>query len=128
MPWTKPYRPPRNERLHRELYCQRDRVVFITIRAFTDHSPFLKPLLNSRIVQTLADDQLRLLCQVFTYCLMPDHLHLLASPEQDGTSVLTLADRFKGKSTNRSWSVGHEGKLWEPRYHDHIVRKNEDLA
>jgi REP element-mobilizing transposase RayT len=58
---------------------------------------------------------------------MPDHLHFLSTPKVDGVSVLTLVDQFKGKSTNESWKLGHRGKLWQPRYFDHIVRTEENL-
>jgi putative transposase len=58
---------------------------------------------------------------------MPDHLHFLISPRQEGISVLTFTDQYKGKATNRSWTVGWTGKLWQPRYFDHIVRSEESL-
>ena len=58
---------------------------------------------------------------------MPDHLHFLVSPQHDGTCVLKFTSQFKGKATNRSWTVGWRGKLWQPRYYDHIVRAEEDL-
>ena len=58
---------------------------------------------------------------------MPDHLHFLPSPRADGISVLTFTNQYKGKATNRSWAVGWQGKLWQPRYYDHIVRQEESL-
>jgi putative transposase len=58
---------------------------------------------------------------------MPDHLHFLACPREDGASVLTFTDRYKGRVTNRSWTLGWQGKLWQPRYFDHIVRTDESL-
>jgi putative transposase len=58
---------------------------------------------------------------------MPDHLHFLISPNQDGLSVLTFTNQFKGKTTNHSWGLGWQGKLWQPRFYDHIVRSNENL-
>jgi REP element-mobilizing transposase RayT len=45
----------------------------------------------------------------------------------DGVSVLRFTDQYKGKATNRSWTAGWRGKLWQPRYYDHIVRAEEDL-
>jgi putative transposase len=58
---------------------------------------------------------------------MPDHLHFLISPKIDGVSVFKFTDQYKGKTTNRGWAAGWRGKLWQPRYYDHIVRKEEDL-
>ncbi|MCB0239817.1 MAG: hypothetical protein KDH08_14500, partial [Anaerolineae bacterium] len=44
-----------------------------------------------------------------------------------GVSVLTFANRFKGSSTNQSWAVGWQGKLWQRGCWDHIVRTEESL-
>jgi putative transposase len=127
MPWNKPYRPPRNQRLDPELYTLANRVCFITICAYMNQSPFVRTDLNQLVLDILHEEQERQDCAVFSYCLMPNHLHFLVSPRENGISVLAFTDRFKGKSTNRSWTVGWRGKLWQPRYYDHIVRAEEDL-
>jgi putative transposase len=126
MPGNKPYRPAQNQRLAPELYTVANQVYFMTIRAFKHQAPFVRDDLNQAIVDILVEDQSRQNCAVFTYCLMPDHLHFLVSPGQDGISVLAFTDQFKGKTTNRSWQAGWQGKLWQPRYYDHIVRAEED--
>lgn len=127
MPWNKPYRPPRNQRLEQEFYTHADRVYFLTIRAYRNQSPFVRDDLNQLMLDILCEEQERQNCAVFTYCLMPDHLHFLVSPRQDGISVLQFTNQYKGKATNRSWKVGWRGKLWQPRYYYHIVRAVEDL-
>ncbi|MBN1814190.1 MAG: transposase [Anaerolineae bacterium] len=127
MSWNKPYRPPRNQRLDPEFYTHANRVCFITICAYMNQSPFVRADLNQVVLDALHEEQERQNCAVFSYCLMPNHLHFLVSPRENGISVLTFTDRFKGKSTNRSWTVGWRGKLWQPRYYDHIVRAEEDL-
>ena len=83
--------------------------------------------LNQLVLDVLREEEQRQNCAVFTYCLMPNHLHYLVSPRQDGISVLKFTDQYKGKATNRSWTVDRHGKLWQPRYYDHIVRAEEDL-
>ncbi len=127
MPWNKPYRPIKNQRLDPTLYAQAGRVTFITIRAYQHQSPFVTTSVCQMIIDTLAEEQARLKCWVYVYCLMPDHLHFLVSPKEDSHSVLTFSDQFKGKTTNASWKLGWQGKLWQPRYHDHLVRSDEDL-
>ena len=127
MAWNKPYRPARNQRLNPELYVSSDRIYFITIRACLNRSPFVRDEFNQLMLGLLREEQERQRCTVFTYCLMPDHLHFLVSPRQDGTSVLKFTDQYKGRSTNRSWTLGWEGRLWQPRYYDHIIRADENL-
>jgi putative transposase len=127
MPWDKPYHPPRNQRLDPELYALAGYIYFMTIRAYRNQSPFSRPNLNQLVLDILREEQERQNCTVYTYCLMPDHLHFLVSPRQDGISVLKFTDQYKGKATNSSWTAGWHGKLWQPRYYDHIVRAEEDL-
>ncbi len=127
MPWNKPYVPAANQRLAPELYARTNHVCFITIRAHNNQSPFVEPGLNRLVLDVLREEQERWSCAVFTYCLMPDHLHFLVSSKVNGNSVLEFTNRYKGKATNRSWSAGWHGKLWQPRYYDHIVRGEEDL-
>ncbi len=127
MPWDKPYFPPANRRLAPELYACVNYVCFMTIRAHESRSPFVSPALNRIVLDVLREEQERQNCRVFTYCLMPDHLHFLVSPGIDGISVLRFTEQYKGKATNRSWKAGWHGKLWQPRFYDHIVRAEEDL-
>lgn len=123
----KPFSSPTNQRLASELYTCPNKVTFITIRAFNNQSPFVRPGLNRLTLDILREEQERRNCSVFTYCLMPDHLHFLVSPKAGGVSVLRFTDQYKGKATNRSWTAGWHGKLWQPRCFDHIVREEEDL-
>ena len=127
MPWDKPYRPATNRRLDPHLYTHSNHVYFMTILTFNRQLPFVQHALNRVALDTLREEQDCRNCTVFTYCLMPDHLHFLVSPKTDGISVLKLTDQYKGKTTNRAWTAGWRGKLWQPRYYDHIVRADEDL-
>lgn len=122
----KPY-SPHPHRLGRALYAEAGRITFITICATSPHRPFVQPNLNRTVIDLLAANQARLNCTVFTYCLMPDHIHFLVKPNEDGISVLTFTDQFKGKTTNASWKHGWRGKLWQRDYYDHVVRHNESL-
>ena len=127
MPWVKPYRPALNQRLERSLYGSPSTVCFITVRAYHAQAPFVRDELNRMMLAILNEEQERQHCFVFTYCLMPDHLHFLVSPQIEGASILVFVDQYKGKTTNASWTCGWSGKLWEPRFYDHIVRSDEDL-
>ncbi len=56
-------------------------------------------------------------------CLMPDHLHWLVMAENEPFSA--LVGRFKSVSTRIAWRYGHDGKLWQRSYFDHVVRRSE---
>jgi putative transposase len=128
MPWDKPYHPPRNQRLDPSLYASAGRVVFFTLRSHRMQSPFSDHALSQAVVDALIDSARAGRCRLFTYCLMPDHLHYLISPEVDRICTLAFTDRYKSLSTNRSWTFGWQGRLWQPRNYDHVFRKEEDLV
>lgn len=60
------------------------------------------------------------------WVIMPDHLHWLF---QLGSSDLPrVMQRFKSRSAiavNRL--LGSRDRLWQPGYHDHALRKDEDI-
>jgi len=61
------------------------------------------------------------------FVVMPDHVHWLIQLEQESLDKIMHA--FKGvsaKHVNRL--MGSRGKIWQASYHDHAVRKEEDLT
>ncbi len=117
---------PKNQRLDSDLYSRVEVYTFLTIRATQDSKPFTNEPIAAMIIETLLAEQSRLGCQISAYCLMPDHLHYMITPEREGCSVLRFTDQFKGKSTRLSWGLGWKGKLWQPRSYDHILHSDED--
>jgi putative transposase len=109
------------------LYSTPGSIGFFTIRAYGTVAPFVSAPLNQALLDALMADRYALGMDLYAFCLMPDHLHLLLGPREACHSMLTFVDRFKGKSTNLSWKHGHNGKLWQPRSFDHLVRRNEEL-
>jgi REP element-mobilizing transposase RayT len=75
------------------------------------------------------------------FVVMPDHIHGLLTLDRsdldDGNDRATLGEVigwFKGKTTflygqgvqDRGWPR-YSGKLWQPRFHDHIIRDDRDF-
>ena len=125
---THPYIPARNQRLPAEFYETVGQVCFITLRAYRGQSPFFDPPFNDAVVEALRTGRDRWGCLIHVYCLMPDHLQMLVSPRETGHSVLTFVNLFKGNTTNLSWDFGWQGKLWQPRSYDHVVRREKALT
>ncbi len=63
--------------------------------------------------------------QIWAYCFMPDHLHLLVSGNGDSS----LKDFIKlFKQASGYWHKHESGeKLWQDSYFDHVLRRDEDL-
>jgi putative transposase len=53
---------------------------------------------------------------------MPDHIHLLMQSKDPRYSLGQVIGSFKHHTTSESWKLGIQGKLWQPRFYDHIVR------
>lgn len=60
------------------------------------------------------------------WVVMPDHLHWLMTP---GTETLAaVVRRIKSRSARSIHrTLGTKGVVWQKSYHDHAVRKDEDI-
>jgi putative transposase len=61
---------------------------------------------------------------ISAYCFMPDHLHILANGTQDDSDLLHFADRVKQDSAY-TFKQQSGQRLWQKKYHDHILRTDE---
>lgn len=60
------------------------------------------------------------------WVVMPDHVHWLF--RLDDGSLDRVMQRFKSRSARAvNAAAGRQGRLWQPGYHDHGVRAEEDL-
>jgi putative transposase len=58
------------------------------------------------------------------YCAMPDHLHFLSEGLFDTSDLVKFVDGFKQR-TAYEFSTVHGQRLWQRRYYDHVLRRNE---
>ena len=121
------FKPARNRRLDPAVYTKLGQTCFFTIRAAGTLAPFADPVRAQVVVDCLLGQQVKSGCRLDVYCVMPDHLHLLVTPVQEGASSLLYVDRFKGWCGRELRLRGWKGPLWQPRSYDHLVRKEEDL-
>jgi putative transposase len=63
--------------------------------------------------------------KVYSYCFMPDHLHLLLTGESE-SSLKDFMQLFKQK-TEFYFRKRFGDRLWHLSYYDHILRKEESL-
>ena len=73
---------------------------------------------------------------VYAYCFMPEHIHLLLSPEgmssegvpsERGKDVVQFVQAYKSKTTRLFWRMGNREKLWQHGFYDHILRQEENI-
>ena len=58
--------------------------------------------------------------------IMPDHFHIVAGLRQDSLGRLMHSLKsYTAKKINAL--LNRQGPFWQPQYHDHALRKDEDL-
>ncbi len=60
--------------------------------------------------------------RIHAYCVMPDHLHLLAEGSEDSSDLLAFIGRFKHQ-TAHNWAKRSGFILWQKKFYDHILRR-----
>ncbi|MCF6313927.1 MAG: transposase [Verrucomicrobiales bacterium] len=107
-----------------------ERLLFITTERFLDQGmgdcPLREPRLRAELLEALhfADGERY---ELFSYVIMPNHVHLLLSPFEgyDLSRVLRDCKRYSARNINES--RGQRGKLWQAESYDRIVRDAEHL-
>ena len=72
---------------------------------------------------------------VYAYCFMPDHLHLLVAGQNEQAHLINFVKDFKQRTSywfrhdypRGSLKASPTGGLWQRSYHDHILRSEEAL-
>ena len=67
-------------------------------------------------------------CGLIAYCIMPEHLHVLACVVTDGGDLISFTDEFKQTCGYALSRVGIRSPLWQRRLWDRHVRDSDDLA
>jgi REP element-mobilizing transposase RayT len=106
-------------RLDSDLYAM-DLAIHLTIcalagRPFGDHS--LATMTCTAIERTCTN----LRYSLFAYCLMPDHLHVLLSPDESEVPIADFLRRFKSYTTRQYQKATGITRLWQYSARDSIV-------
>lgn len=66
--------------------------------------------------------------KLYAWCLMTNHIHIIAEPTDDAMSLSTLMKRVNGRqSAYVNKLEGRSGSLWEGRYKASPIQKDEYL-
>jgi putative transposase len=118
---------PHQSALRKHRYTACNQVYLITTVTW-QRFPVFGDLLSGRIV---VNEMRRLenegAAATLAWVLMPDHLHWLMQL-QVGERLHHVVKNLKGRSS-RSLNDYRltKGAVWQPAYHDHAVRRDEDL-
>ena len=98
---------------------------FITITTHLKHPWFqLHPKLSQEAIQIIRQLASLRHAAVYSWCIMPDHVHLLLQDQE----VVDFVRLFKGKMTPKARKIEAERRLWQRSFFDHALRKEESLT
>jgi REP element-mobilizing transposase RayT len=111
-------------RVDQEVYAQPGTVALLTA-CTASKAPVFRETENAEIVLSeicgLHGDR----WSVLGYCIMPDHVHLLVL-NVDG-SLIDFMRILKGRTARRLRGQ-IDGVLWQRSFHDHLIRRNDDIS
>jgi len=117
---------PGSKALRRGRHSRENGIYFVT--AVTEQRiPWFQEFSLARIVCNTIDSPAGLadahdLCWV----VMPDHIHLLVQLCE--TPIQKVIGRLKSRSARLlNNEIGRTGRFWRPGFHDHALRKEEDM-
>jgi putative transposase len=107
-------------------YFEQGQTVFLTL-ATANRRPWLAAGgIRDLVPDALRETRSRLPFTHHGHVLPDDHVHLLIGPQAD-VGIPDVVGNFKrGVMARRPAGAG--GRLWRPRYHDHIIRDADDFA
>ncbi|KFF43202.1 MULTISPECIES: transposase [Pseudomonas] len=117
---------PASNRLRIGRYNESNRIYLLTTNTLEREPIFSDFKLGRLVVQQFRIAQYKGLATSLAWVVMPDHFHWLVSLEKG--SLADLMRQVKSKSTRVVNAVaGRQGRLWQPGFHDHAVRREESL-
>jgi len=80
-----------------------------------------------RIGRAVARELVDAPVETLAWVLIPDHLHWLFVLGDEGLAVVVRT--MKSRSARAvNHLLAHEGSMWQKGYHDHAIRREEDLC
>lgn len=109
---------------HPDFTYAADELIHLTLAANAG-SPFVRADLARVICANTEHYCTQFIYRLYGYCLMPDHLHVLLSPNNSGIPLARWLNSFKSFTTHAGWKLGESANLWQPSGHDHVCRSGE---
>jgi putative transposase len=64
---------------------------------------------------------------VYAYCIMPDHIHMLVCGLTASSNLLAFVKAIKQR-TSYAFRRRHAADLWQKKFYDHILRKDDAVT
>ncbi|MFN0145612.1 MAG: transposase [Dehalococcoidia bacterium] len=111
---------PKRIRLTPAVYADRECTFHLVLRARTGTAPFRDPATATLLWSIVEQQNARGRVTLLAACLMPDHLHLLAKPDED--DLVRWCNSFKSFTAHACHGLGQQGSLWQPSFYDRAIQ------
>jgi putative transposase len=101
-----------------------DEIIHLTICADTG-APFVQRDVAQMVCESIVQNCELRRYRLFGYCLLPDHLHVLLSPQNSGLDVGGWLQAFKSYTGHAYVRQGGLPPLWQRSAYDHVCREEE---
>lgn len=119
-------RRPSSHRLRIGRYSEPGRIYLLTTNTHERRPLFCDLQLGRLVVREMRKLQILGMADTLAWVLMPDHLHWMVRLQE--TELSELMSRIKSRSSQAiKRETGLEDPVWQTGYHDHAVRREEDL-
>jgi putative transposase len=98
---------------------------FITCATYQKKLYFTDKAVIDLIIPIMKDCSERNRFEIYVYCFMPDHLHMLLAGDER-SSLQIFMKMFKQESSF-TFKKGYGNSLWQRSYHDRVLRTDEML-
>ena len=113
---------PHSRDLRRGRYSQAGQVYLLTM-VCVDRAPAFADFRAARcVIRAMHEPSVASVVETLAFVVMPDHVHWLVQLN-DGVRLGEVVRRFKARV-----SLGLGSSVWQRGFHDHALRKDEDLA
>lgn len=102
--------------------------IYLVTTTTLERQPFFADFkAGQAAAQSFEDKAVLADAKLLAWVLMPDHFHVLLQLGEE-ISLQNMVNRLKSASARRAnRAMGREGPLWAKAYHDHALRREEDL-
>lgn len=114
--------------LRKGRYSETGRVYLVTAVTEARRELFADIGLGRELVHALRHHDLAGDSETLAFVVMPDHFHWLFAlgEEMPLAPLVKSVKSFSARSINRR--LGGSGKVWQTGYHDHALRRDEDIV
>jgi putative transposase len=117
----------RRKNLRLDIDHYRGRNLYFVTLCFHDRRRLgTNPRLASWLIASLRKHAAVCAFFIHAYCVMPDHMHLLAAGASEESNLIKLVESFKQETAVEFTRRTHR-RLWQLKYYDRILRASDAL-